>query len=265
MFADVGERESGVEGMADPVILFEDRGREIAATDDFVDQFGLLGPGPGKVGSSVIVAGDLAEVGSHPCRDERKVLKELLAGRDGQVGSDAAQVLWGDLVLADIPQSLGDESTGAAGEPEQAAGIAAEVDLELAEGEPRGCSVGVIDQSGGHLGAESELIGGEGGGGEQAEVALAHDGIDDGIRAGSHLAEQGMEVGLIVEAMADAVDLAAADEAGQGHADGTVITQVGEIVRGEFPTPSSRGDAAQDLLRMSGCGDFHVENNARVF
>ena len=83
MFADVGERESGVEGMADPVILFEDRGREIAATDDFVDQFGLLGPGPGKVGSSVIVAGDLAEVGSHPCRDERKVLKELLAGRDG--------------------------------------------------------------------------------------------------------------------------------------------------------------------------------------
>jgi hypothetical protein len=132
MFADVGERESGVEGAADPVILFEDRGREIAATGDFVDQFGLLGPGPGKVGSSVIVAGDLAEVGSHPCRDGRKVLKELLAGRDGQVGSDAAQVLWGDLVLVDIPESLGDESTGAAGEPEQAAGIAAEVDLELA-------------------------------------------------------------------------------------------------------------------------------------
>jgi len=74
-----------------------------------------------------------------------------------------------------------------------------------------------------------------------------------------------METGLIVEAMADAADLAAADEAGQGHADGTVITQVGEIVRGQCPTPSSRGDAAQDLLRMSGCGDFYVENNARFF
>lgn len=71
-----------------------------------------------------------------------------------------------------------------------------------------------------------ELIGRSGGGREEPQIPLSADGIDDGVRAGTHFSKKRAAVWRVVETVAD---------------------------------------SAEDLLWLIGGGDFHVENNARFF
>ena len=204
-------------------------------------------------------------MGAHPCGDEEDVLGELFAGGGRKVITHAAEVIGRDLVFSHIAQGLGHESAGTTGERQYAAGIPTEIDLEISQHHAGRCSVGVVNQLGWNLGAQPELIGSGGGGRKEPQIPLSADGIDDGVRAGTHFSKKWVAVRRVVETVADSTDSVAAHQAGQRHADGAGIAQIRKIMRGERPARPLRLDPAEDLLWVIGGGNFHVENNARFF
>ncbi len=193
------------------------------------------------------------------------VLDELLAGGGRKVIAHAAEMIGRDLVFSHIAQGLGHESAGTTGEREHAAGIPPEIDLEISQHHAGGGTIGVVNQLGWNLCAQPELIGRGGGGRKEPQIPLSADGIDDGVRAGTHFSKKRVAVRCVIETVADSTDCVATHQTGQRHANGARIAQICKIMRGERPARPLRLDPAEDLLWVVGDGDFHVENNARFF
>jgi|688.fasta_scaffold552845_2 hypothetical protein len=90
---------------------------------------------------------------------------------------------------------------------------------------------------------------------------------NDGIRSGSRFPEQRMIMRAIVDAAGDAAYFSVANKAGKRHANGTRITQIGEVVWSESPATTLLRHASENDLALGnrGLSRFHVENNARYF
>lgn len=200
---------------------------------------------------------------AHPSGDKLDVLEELLASGNWKLGSHALDVVGGDFVFSQVTKGLGDESAGSAGEGEHSAGVAAEVDLEVSKRHTGGGAIGVVNQAGRDLGAESELVGGCGGRRQNPQIPFSANRVDDGIHRRSDLTKDRMLVRDVVQTMADAADFPAAGEATERHGNGTGIAEVVKIVRRKRPPCALRLDAAEDLLGLVRCrGDVHVVNDA---
>lgn len=158
---------------------------------------------------------------------------------------------------------MGNESAGSAGEGEHATGVSTKVNLDISQCHPGGCTVGVVDQTRGNLGTETELVGGCGGGWKDAQIPFSADGVYDGIHRRSDLAEDRMAVRDVVKTVADAADFPAASEAAERHGNGTGIAEIVKVVWGKRPSATLRLDPAEDLLGLIWCrGDVHVVNDA---
>ncbi len=131
--------------------------------------------------------------------------------------------VWSDIPFAQIPQGLCDQAAGATRQREISSGVPSEHDLALAQIQGGRRSVRLVDQAGGHLGAETELIGGHLGRRQEAEMAAPRDRRDDGIRGGPRFPEQRMIVWGIVDTTGNAADFPIADETAERHPHGTRI------------------------------------------
>jgi hypothetical protein len=73
-----------------------------------------------------------------------------------------------------------------------------------------------------------------------------------------------MRVRAVVKSSRNPADLAVPDQPGQSHADAPRITEIGEVMRREGPTPPHFPHSGKDLLidRLGWRGAHHVENSA---
>ncbi len=204
---------------------------------------------------------------SHPSRDKTEVLLQLFPFRRGKMITDALEMMWSHVILANIAQGLSDEAARPAGQGEIAAGIATEDDLELTELDAGGCTVGVIHHLRGHLGIQPEPIRGHGFGRKDSEIFVSSNGRDNRVGGSPGLAKNRMRAGAIIESPADPANSTVAHQPGKRHPDRARIAKIGEIVRRERPTSPLFGDAPKDLPWVGDrrAGLFHVEKNALFF
>ncbi len=142
----------------------------------------------------------------------------------------------GNAVFAKILERLGHETAGPAGQGEHAPGIAAEDDAGFPKVHGGGGSIGVVDHLRGHLRGQSELIGGDCAGWQHPDFLFAGDGSDDGIGACANVAQNGVPVRYVIEAASDPPNRTVTDQAGERHANGTGVSDIGKIARCESPT-----------------------------
>lgn len=194
------------------------------------------------------------------------VLSDLLPGRHRELIAHALEMVGGDIVFAHVAQGLCHESTGATGERKHSPGISTEIDLEVSQFHAGGSAIRVINKLGWNLVTEPELIGCAGGRRKYPQISLSTDGVDHGGCCRPHLAKNGMAVWHVVEPASDSANLPGAHQAGEYHANGARIPQVGEIMWGERPPRTLRLDPAEDLLGIiRGNSTIHVEKNVLFF
>lgn len=184
---------------------------------------------------------------SHPCGNKSEVLLQLFPVRRGKVTTDALEMMWSHVILANIAQGLSDEAARPAGQGEIAACIATEDDLELTELDAGGCTVGVIHHLRGHLGIQPEPIRGHGFGWKDSQIFVSSNGRDNRVGGSPGLAKNRMRAGAIIESPADPANSTVAHQPGKRHSDRARVAQIGEIVRCERPTSALPGDTPKDL------------------
>ncbi len=207
------------------------------------------------------------EVRPHPRRHKAEVLLQLFPVRGGKVITDALEMMWSDMILANVAQGLSDEAARPAGQRKIAPAIATEDDLEFAKIDAGAGAVGMIHHLRGYLSIKSEQIGGYRFGRKDSEVLISSNRRDNRVGGGACLSKNRMRLGGIVDSAADPANLAVAHEPGEGHSDGSRVAKICKIVWRERPATALFGNAPKNLPRMGnrkpGC--FHVENNALFF
>lgn len=175
---------------------------------------------------------------------------QLFAVRRRKVITDALEMMWSHVILANVAQGLSDEAARPAGQSEIAPTITTEDDFKFAKLDAGGCAVGVIDHLRGYLRIEAEPIGGDGFGGKDPEAFVSSHGRDNGVGGSPCLAKNRMSVRGIVESPSDPANSAVAHEPGERHPNRARIAKIGEIVGRECPIGTLSGNAPKDLPRV---------------
>jgi len=112
-------------------------------------------------------------VRSHPRRHKAEVLLQLFPVRRGKVITDALEMMWSDMILANVAQGLSDEAARPAGQSEIPPAIATKNDFELTKIDTGAGAVGVIHHLRGYLSVKPKPIGGDGLGGKDPKVFIS--------------------------------------------------------------------------------------------
>ena len=122
-------------------------------------------------GESPIITADFDKNGTHPSEDHRHIGAQLPFRGCIESSVEMLGELGRDLIFANIPQGLCEQSARSSCQSKTAARVAAKDDLALAQHDFGGSAVGLINKMCGYLRRQPQLIGGHLRGRQQPQMA----------------------------------------------------------------------------------------------